>query len=250
MVAALELPASTYHAPASTNVRIFQLVAVGDCNTSGLEDQRCVPSAIADWAKQRGLAMRVQNFAAAMRTSREGCAQFAEWHEPPDGVLINFGLVDAWPTSIPWFYIPVYPDKRFRRPLRRLLKAVKRRLRAPWIRRFIPVGPVVPQAEFAVNIGRMIDHARQLNPNVRIVLWGTCPTDDPRRDPLIAQYNGILEQIAVRDHIPYFDTPRLLADSERSRCYVDPVHLSEESQRRIAAAIGPLMCETSSNERR
>ena len=91
----------------------------------------------------------------------EKLARAARDAHPADVVLINFGLVDAWITSIPAVYVPYYPDSFFRKQARKVLKSLKRRLRSPLVRRVIRCGPCVPLEEYLRNVRRMVELMRE-----------------------------------------------------------------------------------------
>src|SRR5262245_44611073 len=90
----------------------LRVLAVGDCNTGGaagapLED-RVTERLVAHFAS-RGIDCRAQNLGFTMNTTREGLPRMERHAAPADLVLINFGLVDAWVTSLPWLYLSYYP---------------------------------------------------------------------------------------------------------------------------------------------
>ena len=117
------------------------MLAVGDCNTYGIHDPP-IGNTILDKFCERleddGTPPFSQNLGCGMATSREGVQRMRLDAKPADAMLINFGLVDTWITSIPKVYVPYYPDSWLRKRLRKLLKFVKRRLRSRQLRRVYP----------------------------------------------------------------------------------------------------------------
>ncbi len=222
-------------------VQSFHLVALGGCNTSGLDQGGCMPAALAAQAATDDIDVRLRNFGAAMLTSREGLAQLRDYHGPLDGLIVNFGVVDAWVTGLPQWYVPRYPQRPWLRAWLRVSKSLKRRLKTPWLRRLVPSGSVVSPVEFEDNLRRIVARGRQLNSEVRIVLWGSCLRNDPARDSLIEDYNRILERVALACDVEYLDTEFLLQPYARSTRFVDGVHFSEFSQQQIASGIGPVL---------
>ena len=158
--------------------------------------------------------------------------------KPADVVLINFGLVDSWITSVPKLYVPYFPDNRVKKLARKALKYTKRRLRSPLIRRFIPVGNVVPIEEFRQNIATIIGIARRLNPNVSIVLWGCPPVqNDDRRNDELLRYNAELHDIANHLKASYFPTKPLVEGPTHTETYPDTLHLTELDTAGIATGL-------------
>jgi lysophospholipase L1-like esterase len=225
-------------APAS----FLRLLAVGDCNTGGAEgaplEERITERLAAQFAA-RGIECRVQNLGFTMNTTREGVPRMERHAEPADLVLINFGLVDAWVTSLPGFYLSYYPDNRGKRWARKALKWVKRRLKSPLLRSLVPLGEVVPIDEYEQQMRRMLAIARAGNPEVKIVLWGTVPVpgDEPRTAN-IARYNERLRGIAASEqNVWYLDPGPLIQGLSQREAYRDHVHLTRLAAERIAVAV-------------
>jgi len=162
-----------------------------------------------------------------MNTSREGIARMRDRSQPADLLLINFGLVDAWVTAIPWIYVPYYPDSRWRKWSRKGLKFVKRRLRAPWIRRILGRGTVVPKEEYRRNIRNIVEIERGRNPDVDVVLWSCVRTrDNPSRDRLLSDYNEVLRTLSEELSTRFFDAAEQIREFPHAETYLDEVHLS------------------------
>lgn len=232
------------HAPAlaslqQTPSRKIRLLAVGDCNTAGAlgsGDEDRVAAQLAARLEAAGWTCTEQNLGYTMSTTREGVARMRRDARPADLLLLNFGLVDAWVTTIPQIYVPYYPDGNFKRFSRKLLKSLKRRLRTPRLRRFIPVGEVVPIEEYQYNMRRIIDIARDNNPDVRILLWGTVPViGDAERSRNIARYNVRLREIANSEpHTWYYETTTALQGLSPDDAYLDHFHIAKSAADRIA----------------
>lgn len=176
-----------------------------------------------------------------MNTSREGIAKAEEHPQPADMLLLSFGLVDAWITTIPMFYVSYYPDSKLKRRTRKLLKSLKKRLRHPLLKCLVPTGPVVKEKEFEQNIERIIASFRKRNPDLKLVLWGAAPTDDAQRNLVLERYNVLLSSIAARYDGAYLDTQGVLAGTERSYMFDDAVHLSAPACEQVAEALLPLV---------
>lgn len=225
--------------------RRIRLLAVGDCNTGGVRgapvEDRVAEQLAARLAKD-GFSCEVQNLGYTMNTSREGLARMRRQGRPADLLLVNFGLVDAWVTSLPRLYLSYYPDNAAKRLTRKLLKSVKRRLRGPLARRLVPCGEVVPLDEFEGNIRSIVDCARERAPAVQTVLWGTVPVQgDEARNRNIVPYNERLAAIAAQaPRTWYLDPGPLIADLTPGAAYHDHVHITRAAAGRIAAAMAEL----------
>ncbi len=216
----------------------LRVLAVGDCNTWGIHE-RPLGNTILDkfcrQLEQLGYQTTKQNLGFGMGTTREGVQLMVLDAQPADILLINFGLVDTWITSIPQYYVLYYPDGFVRKRLRKLLKFVKRRLRSPLLRRFVAVGPVVSADEYADNVRTMIALARDKSPHVKILLWGSPPVQfDPDRNINLQKYNGVLASVAEETQSIYVDTTDIVVQLPASKAYIDLVHLNEAATDAIA----------------
>jgi lysophospholipase L1-like esterase len=230
---------------AATGASPLRLLAVGDCNTGGargapVEDR--LSERLAARLKQEGLACQVQNLGYTMSTSREGLARMRCEGQPADLLLVNFGLVDAWVTSLPRLYLSYYPDNLAKRLSRKILKSAKRRLRGPLTRKFVPSGEVVPLGEFEGNLRGILNCAREREPAVQTILWGTVPVRGAEaRSRNIALYNERLAAIAAQSPGTwYVDPGPLIADLPSGVAYHDHVHITRAAADRIAAAMAEL----------
>ncbi len=216
----------------------LRVMAVGDCNTWGIAEPPVGNTILDKFCRQLdlyGLATASQNLGCGMATSREGITRMQLDAEPADVVLLNFGLVDTWMTTIPRIYILYYPDNFLRKRLRKLLKFVKRRLRNPRLRSFVPVGPVVTLDEYAENFRTMIALSRAKNPHATVLLWGSPPVQgDPARNANLQRYNQCLQSVARETGSAYVDTDILINQLPADSAYLDAVHLSETATQAIA----------------
>lgn len=219
----------------------LNLVAIGDCNTSGQRPYVNVPQELANLLELEGITCNMHNLGAAMNTSREGITKAENHSQPADMLLLSFELVDAWITTIPMFYVSYYPDSKLKRRTRKLLNSLKKRLRHPLLKRLVPTGPVVKEKEFEQNIERIIASFRKQNPDLKLVLWGAAPTDDAQRNLALERYNELLSGIASRYGGAYLDTRDVLANTERSCMFDDAVHLSATACKQVAKAMLPIV---------
>lgn len=220
----------------------MKIFAYGDCNTSGISDVS-VPSEFASLMERHLGPVELNNFGAAMLTSREGVAIVRE-RELGEGIyLISFGLVDAWFTSLPSVYIPYFPESRSRRIQRKLLKSLKKRLRSSLARRLFGYAAVVPLTEFQKNLENIVKIIQDRNKKNIILIWGAVPVlDEPRRRNLI-NYNGAAKRVAENNRVRYLDTPRALNFLTRAEAFLDDVHLSNKAIKLISSNLYSLAKE-------
>jgi len=198
-----------------------------------MEEENYLPIHI---QKELGQHVELKNYGRPMATTREGLAISRDQPTKPDYVVINFGLVDTWVTSIPRIYISYYPSTIWRKYPLKWLKIIKKRLR--YIKRFIPHGNVVPSSEYVQNIHDLIEQCRTYNKDVKITIWTTPHTqNDLARNSEIDRYNTYLKEIAIQtgctlcessDHIDYTN----------GNNYLDNVHLSPIATKKLGTAIG------------
>ncbi|QDU37250.1 hypothetical protein Mal4_15600 [Maioricimonas rarisocia] len=245
---------SNSDAPIAASRDLWRIVAIGDCNTSGTgrpTPENCVPSRLARLLADAGQPCSVQNLGYRMSTTREGLVRTQRDAEPGDLVLINFGLVDAWITSIPRVYVPYYPDNFLRKQSRKLLKWTKRRLRSPLARRFVPIGTVVPQEEYVRNLRQIVEIARAWPTEPTVLLWGTALTvGNPERSASIRQYNDRMQELAGELDVPYVDTPALMSGLDAAEAYQDRTHLEAPAIERVAAAMADVVLRERVSRRR
>ena len=221
----------------------LKVLAIGDCNTAGTAEvsgPASVPGQFASLLEQQEAGCSIQNLGYTMSTSREGLARSEDEAQYCDVLLLNFGLVDAWVTSLPKIYISYYPDNPLKKFFRKLLKSLKKRLRGKLIRKLIPVGQVVPVEEFTRNITQIIKNVKTKSPDATIILWGTVPVDgDEQRNANLIIYDKVLKKIATSNNALFLDTANLLEGQSTQSLYLDTVHLSTEG----AAYIGKNLYE-------
>lgn len=213
-----------------------RVVTIGDCNTISADPhQGTVADGLSEALKQHGVPATLANLSGGMRTTREGLANLTDHPEPADLALVNFGLVDSWSTSVPRLYVPYYPVSSTRKRIRKLVKFVKRRLRAPICRRIVPFGRVVPVPEYIANVSAMVRLLKARNSGVQVFLWGTVPViDRPHRNPDLIEYNAALQQVAMDLEVHYVDAAAVVAGLKPEDRFVDGAHLSPAA----AALIG------------
>lgn len=215
------------------------VIAVGDCNTYGNHQPQVEHSILDKFCRcleQAGYPTHSQNLECGMATSREGVAVMESLATRADILLLNFGLLDSRYTSLPWIYIPSFPDSRSRKILRVLIKLAKRGFRVPLLRWLIPSGPLVPLDEYRANVERIISLARRLNPAMWILLWGSPPLlRDANHNARVLQYNAELHDIATRCGATYLPTKPIVDSLRSPEFFLDNCPLNEMTMAAIAA---------------
>lgn len=234
----------THGAAPSPTRRSIRVLALGDCNTSTIDpNQGTAPQGLVEALQRRGVQTELVNLGVGMFSSREGLAQSRDYHQPADVAIINYGLVDAWITTIPQFYVPYYPNSRFRKRLRKLLKFIKRILRKRGLLSLVATGPVVPPAEFERNLEGIIHSVRSRNPAAIVYLWATLPVpDDPERSRSIGRHNELLKNVALENGAVFVDTDAVLAQLPESERFLDAVHWTPKAARWLGEHICGLYC--------
>jgi len=223
----------------------MRILAIGDCNTSGVEDapSENLPEELCKIFRQNGYDIEIFNEGHAMTTTREGVAKIKQFwslrgERTVDIVLINFGLVDSWVVALPSWYISYYPDNIFKKYARKLLKSFKKRLRNPAVRRFLPTGNTVPMVEFRKNYQYMIDYVRRFSPQARIILWGIAPTRyDMKREIHIKAYDEVIKELATSNGCIHIDTRQIFEPYTSEQLYRDHVHINSFAQKLLAGHI-------------
>ena len=216
----------------------FNLLTIGDCNT--FPDHLVQPEEQLPVRVQRGLEKHLEttvaltNIGQGMYTVREGLARLKNTPVISDFVIINFGLVDAWVTTIPRLYISYYPLTLTRKYLLKILKIIKKRLR--YIPK-MPRGNVVPQDEYRQKIVEMIKLCRRRNEGVKILLWATpFVQNHDARNKSIMQYNRVLKEIAERYDCLFCNSPDIVR-AGNTQNYLDNVHLSGVATKALGTEI-------------
>lgn len=222
-----------------SNRSSLRFVALGDCNTrTNDQSQGTVTGGVVDALGRRQVDVRLANLGGGMWTTREGLARLRNHGQPCDIAIINYGLVDAWQTSIPHVYVPYYPAGRSQKIRRKILKFVKRRLRSNFWGDVVTSGSVVPLAEFEANIRSMIRMLRRRNPKTLIALWTTASVDDDdERNKHLADYNDGLRTMAETENAAFADSTEVLSDLSAAERFLDGVHLSPAAASLLGEAI-------------
>lgn len=216
------------------------ILAIGDCNTSGIKEfpEDNIGNALVTALQEKGHPATLTNTAQAMYTTREGLNHARLITEKADILLLNFGLVDAWITSIPNLYVLYFPTNPLRKFFRKILKSFKKRIRHPAFQKFIPRGNVVPLPEYLDNMRAIIALIRRNSPDIHIIIWNTPPTQSNlERNEAIRHYNAALKDLTRKLDTTYIDTETLFKSHKTEDIYLDEVHITKTAQAMLARHI-------------
>jgi len=206
------------------------ICAVGDCNTlgAGILRGNSYPERIG-----KNIGAKVTNLGHTMATSREGKLLFCDFSGGSDCVFIQFGLADSYTTCRYSPYVLYYPDNIIRKPLRSMLKKIKKSCRQTSL--FTRVGSknVVSPEEYECNIRTMVIQALP-NP---VFLIDTIPHHEQWRNPHIQEYNQVLTRISKDfDQCIKIDLYDIFIEGLNT-FYLDATHCNSAGYDRISAVI-------------
>lgn len=206
------------------------ICAVGDCNTlgTGILRGNSYPERIG-----RNIGARVTNLGHTMATSREGNLLLRDFSGVSDCIFIQFGLADSYTTCRYSPYVLYYPDNIIRKPLRSMLKKIKKSCRR--INLFSSFGSknVVSPEEYESNMRAMVSQALP-NP---VFLIDTIPHHEQWRNSHIQEYNQLLTRISKDfDQCIKIDLYDIFIE-EFDTYYLDATHCNGAGYDRISEMI-------------
>ncbi len=206
------------------------ICAVGDCNTLGSGNLRgnSYPERIG-----KKLGAGVTNLGYTMATSREGKFLLRDFTGTSDCLFIQFGLADCYTTCKYSPYVLYYPDNIIRKPLRSIVKKMKKTCRRARLFSRLGTKNVVSPEEYESNIRSMVIQVLS-NP---VFLLDTLPHHEQWRNPHIQKYNQVLTRIS-RDYDQCFKIDLYDIFVEKlNNYYLDATHCNDAGYEQIAEAI-------------
>jgi len=212
------------------------LLFLGDCNTRGAD--RMEGNAYPEQLAAEKPHWRCINCGHTMSTVREGYHYFEVYSsEKPDAVCIQYGLVDSWLTFRYSPYVLYYPDNRWRKIGRKLVKKFKKWCKALGLNSLLGTRNVVPAHEYKATIEQMI---QTVHPKP-VILIETVPNEDKSRNPAIRQYNQVLAELAQTHQnctlVPLYD----FFEKAGQRYYSDATHLSAQGHQEVATRLKDIL---------
>jgi lysophospholipase L1-like esterase len=207
-----------------------EILALGDCNTLGVQENRYNTYAEKVAAL---LGKSVKNCGYTMSTSREMQYFFQDFYtKKTEIILCQYGLVDSWKTFKYAPYVLYYPDNGIRKILRKIVKKYKKTAKQIGLNSLLGVENVVPLEEYTQNIRNMIESAQKSD----VFLIDTVPNMDTSRNDEIQRYNSVLQTLAQEyEHVIYVAIYDCFLN--RAEYYLDATHLNAKGYELISKKI-------------
>lgn len=203
-------------------------VALGDCVTLGapLQQDNAYPERVA-----QAMRWQVTNYGHTMSTTREGLEYFKKSDvQSADILSIQYGIVDSWQTFKGSPFVLYYPDNKWRKFLRKIVKKIKKYGRKLNFHRLFGTSNVVPVEEYIANIEYMIAHAKAKY----ILLPEIYPHQDLSREPRILAYNQALRKLHDGQRVFVIQHFDVLKPYVHTDYYDDATHLSGNGHQAVA----------------
>lgn len=207
----------------------IKILALGDCNTLGLNDceYNSFPEQVATALQGQAI-----NLGHTMATTREGVQLFDE-HIKADTtlVMLSFGLTDSWRGFKYAPYVLYYPDTPLRKIGRKLVKKMKKVARNTGLNQRLGTEHVTPPALYLANMQHMIERSPT---DARILLLDTLPKREEDRNLDIVQFNALLDPLAERYpnvlRVRFYD----YFHHRREQLFQDKTHLNQAGCKQLA----------------
>lgn len=206
----------------------LRYVALGDCVTLGapFQQQNAYPERVA-----KALGWKVTNYGHTMSTTREGLEYFKKIDVHQADILsIQYGIVDSWQTFKGAPFVLYYPDTKWRKFLRKIVKKIKKYGRKLNFHGLFGTGNVVPVDEYIRNIQYMIDNSQAKY----VLLPEIYPNQDLSREPRILAYNQALAKLHDGQRVFVIKQFDLLKPHVNTDYYDDATHLSGIGHQAVA----------------
>ena len=209
----------------------YKYVALGDCVTLGVPLQKnyAYPERVA-----QEMGWQVTNYGHTMSTTREGLEYFKQSDvQQADILSIQYGIVDSWQTFKGAPFVLYYPDTKWRKFLRKIVKKIKKYGRKLNFHGLFGTRNVVEIDEYIKNIQYMIKHSQAKY----IILPEIYPNLDLTRESRILAYNQALSTLHDGKRVFVIKIFNLLKTGLHSGYYDDQTHLSDQGHKIVAEEI-------------
>ena len=216
---------------------IKRILALGDCNTSGVKgcEGNAYPEKLA--AMLGGSCVNVGH---EMCGTREGLKQFAHAYDDEfDMIIVQFGGYDSWESFKYSPYVLNFPDKAWRRYARRWARRYKRTCKKVGLTRLIGADTLVSLQEYKDNIQRIIDGCD----GKVVCLLDTFPSLEIARNYRIRVYNAALDEVAERNGCLKLDLYDFFEKNLNGGYFLDYVHISDGGHEYVAQKLFELLQE-------
>jgi lysophospholipase L1-like esterase len=214
---------------------IKRILALGDCNTSGVKgcEGNAYPERLASM-----LGGSCVNVGHEMCGTREGLKQFANtYNDEFDMVIVQFGGYDSWESFKYSPYVLNYPDKAWRRYARRWARRYKRTCKKVGLTRLLGADTLVSLQEYKDNIQRIIDGSD----GKAVCLVDTFPSLEICRNYRIRVYNAALDEVAERNQCLKLNLYDFFEKNLNDRYFLDYVHISAGGHEYVAQKLFDLL---------
>lgn len=209
----------------------YNILALGDCNTSG--DIKFPNNSFPErFAKK--IKFKIKNCGYTMSTSQEMIYFFDEYfHENINIILIQYGLVDSWKTFKYSPYISYYPDSTSKKFIRKVIKKYKKIARILNLNRFLGEKYTVEPKQYRANI----EYVLKKSLSSIVFLIETVPNKELFRNEHILLYNNILEDLSKKYKNCYTIKLYDLFKDNFDSFYLDQTHINDKGYDIIAEKI-------------
>jgi len=212
------------------------ILALGDCNTLGIQDFKgnSYPELFS-----KKLNKTVANCGFTMSTTNEMQYFFHDFKDDEtEIILIQYGLVDSWKTFKYAPYVLYYPDNKIRKIFRKIVKKYKKTAKKIGLNKLLGVSNVVTLKEYKRNLELVIQQAQDCT----IFLIDTIPNLDISRNSEIMRYNQVLRQLSEQYTYVYY--VEVYSDFvNKPDYYLDNTHMNKAGYEIITQKILSVYCQ-------
>jgi len=207
-----------------------KILALGDCNTLGIKhlEGDAYPERFA-----KALDVSLDNCGYTMSTTNEMLHFYHDFKkEDTEIILIQYGLVDSWKTFKYAPYVLYYPDNRWRKLFRKIVKKYKKVAKRLGLNRLLGVSNVVRLETYRENIESVILQSKEC----MIFLISTIPNLDTSRNSEIMRYNEVLTGLSKQyEDVHFVDVYKDFLN--HPEYYLDRTHMNEVGYEMITKTI-------------
>lgn len=207
-----------------------EILALGDCNMLGVGslEHHSYPE---EFAKK--INKSVKNCGYTMSTTREMVHFFNAFKsDSTEIILIQYGLVDSWQTFKYSPYVLYYPDNKFRKIFRKMVKKYKKICKRLGLNSLFGTKNVVEPNEYKDNLQYVIQNSS----NCLIFLIDTIPNQDVSRNTEIVKYNNIMQEIS-NEYSNVYKINLYNLFENKNELYLDATHLNSQGITLVAQII-------------
>ena len=198
------------------------ILSLGDCNMLGVKD--CYKNSYVEKFSKK-FSKSYKNLGYTMATTREMMYFFQDNYNDNEVeiILIQYGLVDSWKTFKYAPYVLYYPDNKFRKIYRKIVKKYKKIAKSLKLNDIFGTQNVVPLDEYKNNIETVVKKSK----NTIIILIDTLPNHQLYRNVEIEKYNQALNELVEQyDNCYKLNIYEIFLNNMNS-LYLDDTHIND-----------------------